>query len=68
MTDQSPGTLLDSRPVATAISGAQAWRITYVSREVCDVAHEVTGLVMAPTRARCRPPCPQLVSRHGRTR
>ncbi len=56
MTDPSPGTLLDSRPVATAISGGQAWRITYVSRDVCDVAHDVTGLVIRPTARDARPP------------
>lgn len=46
---RSPGTLLGSELVDTAIAGAQAWRVTYISRDVNDVAHEVTGLVVAPT-------------------
>ena len=32
----------------TSITGARAWRIRYVSRDVHDVAHEVSGLVIAP--------------------
>ena len=46
---RSPGTLLGSEPVDTSIPGARAWRITYVSRDVNDVDHQVTGLVIAPT-------------------
>ncbi len=43
-----PGTLLSQEPVDTSITGARAWRIHYVSRDVHDVAHEVSGLVIAP--------------------
>lgn len=45
---RTPGTLLGSQSVATRISGAQAWRIEYVSLDVNDVSHRVTGLVIAP--------------------
>jgi hypothetical protein len=43
-----PGTLLSQEPVDTAITGARAWRIRYVSRDVNDVARESSGLVIAP--------------------
>ncbi len=48
MTGHSPGTLLNTQPVDTSVPGAQAWRISYLSRDVNDVTHEVTGLVVAP--------------------
>lgn len=44
-----PGTLLSQEPVDTAIKGAKAWRVRYISRDVNDVAHESSGLVIAPT-------------------
>ena len=47
----SPGTLLSQESVDTSISGARAWRIRYVSRDVNDVAHETSGLVIAPAGA-----------------
>ena len=47
----SPGTLLSQESVETSISGARAWRIRYVSRDVNDVAHEASGLVIAPAGA-----------------
>ena len=43
-----PGSLLSQEPVQTVIKGARAWRIRYVSRDVNDVAHEASGLVIAP--------------------
>ena len=43
-----PGKLIGHEPLATGISDAKAWRIRYVSRDVNDVAHEATGLVIAP--------------------
>lgn len=49
MTGPSPGALLSREPVETAISGAQAWRVIYLSHDVRGVVHEVTGLVIAPT-------------------
>lgn len=48
MTGPSPGALLGSEPVETAIAGAQAWRITYASCDVRGAVHEVTGLIVAP--------------------
>jgi hypothetical protein len=43
-----PGTLLSRQPLTTGIAGARAWHIRYISRDVNDVAHEVSGLVIAP--------------------
>ncbi len=43
-----PGTLLSQEPLDTGITGARAWRIRYVTRDVNDVAHEASGLVIAP--------------------
>ncbi len=43
------GTLLAHEPIATSIKNARAWRVRYVSQDVNDVSHEVTGLVIAPT-------------------
>lgn len=55
-TGGAPGTLLHREQVDTAISGARAWRIRYASRDVNDVAHETSGLVVAPIgRDRDRP-------------
>ena len=42
------GTLLSQEPIDTAIKGAKAWRIRYISRDVNNVAHESSGLVIAP--------------------
>ena len=51
-----PGTLTSQEPIDTGIKGARAWRITYISRDVNDVAHEVSGLVIAPAgRGQNRP-------------
>lgn len=43
-----PGTLLAQEEVATAVAGARAWRVRYVSKDVNEVCHEVSGLVIAP--------------------
>ena len=43
-----PGSLLSQEPIDTGIKGAKAWRIRYVSRDVNNVAHESSGLVIAP--------------------
>lgn len=45
----SPGALLSHEPIDTAIDGARAWRIRYTTRDVNDVDHESTGLVIAPS-------------------
>jgi hypothetical protein len=47
----SPGTLLHHEPIETAITGAQAWRVRYTSRDVNGAATESTGLVIAPAGA-----------------
>jgi pimeloyl-ACP methyl ester carboxylesterase len=43
-----PGSLLSQESVDTGINGARAWRIRYISRDVNSVAHEASGLVIAP--------------------
>lgn len=43
-----PGSLLSQESVDTAVSGARAWRIRYISRDVNDVPQEASGLVIAP--------------------
>lgn len=47
----TPGTLISQDRIDTAITGAKAWRVRYVSKDVNDVVHESTGLVLAPTSA-----------------
>ena len=49
VTGSMPGTLLRHEPIASAITNARAWRIHYTSRDVNDVEHESSGLVIAPT-------------------
>ncbi len=46
-----PGNLLSQERIDTSITGARAWRVRYVSRDVNDVAHEASGLVIAPDAA-----------------
>ena len=43
-----PGSLLSQERIDTPITGARAWRVRYISRDVNDVAHEASGLVIAP--------------------
>ena len=43
-----PGSLLSQESIDTGIAGARAWRIRYLSRDVNGVAHEASGLVIAP--------------------
>ena len=45
---RKPGTLLSHEEIGTRIKGARAWKVRYVSKDVNDVVHEVTGLVIAP--------------------
>jgi hypothetical protein len=49
--NNSPGALLQQDRIDTGITGAQAWRIRYTTRDLNDVDHESTGLVIAPTAA-----------------
>lgn len=44
-----PGSLLSHEQIDTDITGARAWRVRYISRDVNDVAHEASGLVIAPS-------------------
>ena len=44
-----PGSLLSQEPVDTQITGARAWRVRYISRDVNGVAQEAGGLVLAPS-------------------
>jgi pimeloyl-ACP methyl ester carboxylesterase len=61
------GTVLARQPVATAIPGAEAWRIAYVSSDRAGRPTVVTGLVVAP---KGKPPAggrPILAWAHGTT-
>ena len=44
-----PGSLLSKKSVDTGITGARAWRVRYISRDVNGVAQEASGLVITPT-------------------
>lgn len=48
-TGGKPGDLLSQKEIGTAIKGARAWKVSYVSKDVNGVPTEVTGLVTAPT-------------------
>jgi len=61
----SPGTLLHHEPIETAITGAEAWRVRYTSRDVNGAATESTGLVIAPAGAGANRPI--LTWCHGTT-
>lgn len=43
-----PGSLLSQERIDTGVRGARAWRVRYISRDVNGVAHEASGLVIAP--------------------
>jgi pimeloyl-ACP methyl ester carboxylesterase len=49
LVDTTPGTLISHEPIETSIAGARAWKVRYVSADVNGVAHEVSGLVIAPS-------------------
>jgi len=54
---KTPGTLLSREDIAVSISGARAWRVRYISKDVNGVLHEVSGLVPRHHRPRrCRLP------------
>ena len=48
VTGKKPGTLLAHEEINTSIIGARAWKVRYVSKDVNHVAHEVSGLIIAP--------------------
>lgn len=43
-----PGSLLSQERVDTSIKGARAWRVRYISRDINNITHEASGLVIAP--------------------
>ena len=46
-----PGHLIHHEPVETSITGARAWRVRYLSRDMAGRDHEVTGMVIASVAA-----------------
>jgi hypothetical protein len=46
-----PGHLIHHEPVETSITGARAWRVRYLSRDIAERDQETTGLVIAPEAA-----------------
>ena len=46
-----PGTLLSREEIEVSITGARAWKVRYISKDVNGVLHEVSGLVIAPKAA-----------------
>ena len=48
ITGKEPGDLLSHEEIGTAIKGARAWKVRYISKDVNDVLHEVSGVVIAP--------------------
>lgn len=48
LTGHKPGDVMHQEPVDTDIKGARAWRIHYATKDVNDVVHEASGLVIAP--------------------
>jgi len=44
-----PASLLSQETIETEITGARAWRIRYISRDVNGVPQEASGLVIAPS-------------------
>lgn len=48
LTGYAPGSLMDKESIDTGIKGARAWRIRYATKDVNDVVHEASGLVIAP--------------------
>lgn len=44
----APGSLLSQEAIDTGITGARAWKVRYISRDVNNVAQEASGLVIAP--------------------
>ena len=48
LTGHTPGDLMRQERIDTGIKGARAWRIHYATKDVNDVVHEASGLVIAP--------------------
>jgi hypothetical protein len=47
---KSAGKLLHAKKIETKLQAATAWHVRYLSKDVNDVAHEVTGIVIAPSK------------------
>src|SRR5262245_11337656 len=47
---KSAGKLLHAKKIETRLRSATAWHVRYLSKDVNDVAHEVTGIVIAPSK------------------
>jgi pimeloyl-ACP methyl ester carboxylesterase len=61
------GQVIKKEPVKTAIKGAQAWRIAYISSDVADRKTISTGLVVAPVGKQPQEGRPILAWAHGTT-
>lgn len=48
LTGYEPGSLMHQESIDTGIKGARAWRVHYATKDVNDVVHEASGLVIAP--------------------
>jgi acetyl esterase/lipase len=62
---QRAGMLIDSRAMANAPAGMQAWRVRYMSTSDKGRAEEMTGVVIAPTGPPSRMGRPVLAWAHG---
>ncbi len=47
---KAAGKLLHAKKIETRLQAATAWHVRYLSKDVNDVAHEVTGIVLAPSK------------------
>ncbi len=65
--DGALGTVLKSEPVSTAVPGAKAWRIAYVSSDVAGRKTIATGLVIAPDAPAPKEGRPVVAWAHGTT-
>ena len=61
------GEIVAQAPVATAIAGAQAWRIAYISSDLADRKTVVTALVVAPAGPAPAAGRPVMAWAHGTT-
>lgn len=64
---QAAGTLVDATPVVDTPGGAQAWRITYWTRDDGGRAVQATGMVVAPREAEPRARRKVVAWAHGTT-
>ena len=62
---QSPGMLIDAKPMRNAPAGMQAWQIRYISTTDKGRPEEMTGVVIAPTGPPSRLGRPVIAWNHG---